>query len=137
VYTLTAQVKKVCNLTKCLTLLTHLKDFGITGLVGCGAWFKWSPFPSANHFETSDTFDGQDPLLVALADVANPRTDEYLMSVDDFNMNSGASRVTFAGRELFKGSNVNCESSVVIHIPHFRTSVNLMREQMQNISGEE
>jgi hypothetical protein len=52
-------------------------------------------------------------------------------------VNSGAARVAFAGRELFKGSHVNCESSVVIHIPHFRTSVNLMREHMQNILGEE
>jgi hypothetical protein len=136
-HTLTAKVKKVCNLTKCLALLTHLKDFGIAGLIGCRSWLQWPPFPSANHFESSDTFGGQDPLLIALADVANPRTDKDFVSVDNFNVNSGASRVTFAGRELFKGSNVNCESSVVIHIPHFRTSVNLMREQMQNISGEE
>jgi hypothetical protein len=84
-HALTAKVKKVCNLTKCLALLTHLKDFGIAGLIGCRSWFQWPPFPSANHFESSDTFGGQDPLLVALADVANPRTDKDFVSVDNFN----------------------------------------------------
>ena len=136
-HALTAKVKKVCNLTKCLALLTHLKDFGIAGLIGCRSWLQWPPFPSANHFESSDTFGGQDPLLVALADVANPSTDKDFVSVDNFNVNSGASRVTFTSRELLQCSHVNSESGVVIHIPHFRTSVNLMREHLQNILGEE
>ena len=130
---LATQVKKVCNLTQRLTLLSHLNNLRVSRLVRRRSWLERAPRPSWNLLQPGDSLLFQHALLISLADVAHPGADKYLIAIDNFDMNRGASGVAFALRELLQRPDVQIESRVVVHKLHFRTSMDVMRARMKNI----
>ena len=136
-HTLTAKVKLIGNLAEGLTLFAQLQNLRIARLVRRRARLQRAPLPTRYLFESSHAVGGQGLLLVPLPNVANPGAYEYFGPIHNFDMNSGASRVAFAGCELLKGFDVQTESGVVIHVTHFRTSVYLMRERLRDFSQKD
>jgi hypothetical protein len=118
---LAAKVVRICNLTKRHSLAAHVKNFGISTRIRRGPWLQWTPLPAWKASEDFHLFCRKHRLLLALADVPNPRSDGNLFSVKNFNMYGRDSGMTGAFGELSQRCYVSVESSAVVHRGHNRT----------------
>lgn len=126
---LAAEVKRICNLTQRHSLVAHLDDVQISGIIGSRARLQGAPLPAVNRIQTLSAGLWQHSLFAALTGVPNPCTYVHFSSVDDFNVNCRDSGVTFARGELFDGSCIKFKTCSVIHGVNFITRKICMREQ--------
>lgn len=127
-HALTAEVVRICDLTKSHPLATHLKNFRISIMIRRRPWLQRAPRPTGKIFKNLNFLCSNLVLLAALPDVTYPSPEVHFRPINNLNVNGRDPRVTGTFRELTEGSYIKLKSGVVIHVQKYRTFASRVRE---------